>query len=214
MAYNVAEHAPDIPNEWEQWMKERKTKGIMGETSKARQRRLREGWFEKFAPCDKTGIDIGCQDDPLNHTFRRFDIVFGDGDAMDMDGILKNSFHTVYASHVLEHLQYPQKAIKRWYDITAPGGHLIICVPHRDLYEKKKMLPSNWNYEHTYFWLPEQAEPPCTKSLLNEINSAISGADVVSLRTIDEGYDYSLGKDEHPVGEFTIEAIIKKPLCS
>lgn len=210
MAYNVGEHPPSIPNEWEQWMQERKTKGIMGETSKARARRLKEGWFEEYAPCDKTGIDIGCQDDPLNHTFRRFDIVFGDGCAMEMKGILKDSFNVTYASHVLEHLQYPQKAIKRWHEITAPNGNLIIIVPHRDLYEKKKMLPSQWNYEHTYFWLPETSEPPCTKSLKNEILSAVPNANIISLRVIDDGYDYSLGVDEHPIGEFSIEAIIRK----
>lgn len=208
--YNVNEHAPQIPNEWEMWMQERKSKGIMGETSKARNRRLREGWFEKYAPADKTGIDIGCQDDPLNHSFRRFDIVFGDGDATEMIGVPENSFNTTYASHVLEHLNYPRRAIKRWYDITAPGGHLIICVPHRQLYEKKKMLPSRWNHEHTYFWLPDVEEPPCTKSLLNEITSAIPNANIVSLRTIDEGYDYSLDAETHPVGEFSIEAIIRK----
>jgi hypothetical protein len=38
-----------------------------GETSKARERRLREGWFELFAPEQLNGIDIGCQHDPLNH---------------------------------------------------------------------------------------------------------------------------------------------------
>ncbi len=45
-----------------------------GETRKAHARRLKEGWYEKYAPSDKSGIDIGCQYDPLNETFRRYDI--------------------------------------------------------------------------------------------------------------------------------------------
>ena len=78
--------------------------GIKGETSKAHNRRLDEGWFEKYAPEDKSGIDIGAQIDPLNQTFRRFDLIFGDGDATDMQGIEDNTFWTVYASHILEHI--------------------------------------------------------------------------------------------------------------
>ena len=43
-----------------------------GETSKAHNRRLEEGWFEKYAPPDRIGLDIGCGEDPLNKTFRRW----------------------------------------------------------------------------------------------------------------------------------------------
>ena len=109
-----------------------------GETSKAAARRLREGWFTKFAPDWMSGIDIGCQEDFLNHTFRRWDYRFGDPDATYMDGVPDNVFHTVYASHLLEHLDDPVVALTNWYRITRPGGHLIVIVPHRDLYEKKK----------------------------------------------------------------------------
>ena len=187
-------------------------KGYKGETSKSFKRRLSEGWFEKFAPEDKIGIDIGAQADPLNQTFRRFDYVFGDGDATEMMGIPDETFWTVYASHVLEHLQFPQKALRRWYQILKPGGHLIVIVPHRDLYEKKRFPPSNWNPEHTYFWLPDQEDPPATKSLKKEVLNAMPEAKIVQFRVCDDGYDYSLPENCHPVGEFSIECIVKKPL--
>lgn len=184
--------------------------GFKGETSKSHQRRVREGWFEKYAPEDKIGIDIGCSIDPLNQTFRRYDFAFGDPDATHMDGMPSNLFHTVYASHILEHISYPQTAIRRWYEILKPGGHLIIVVPHRDLYEKKRFTPSMWNKDHKYFWLPDVEEPPATKSLKKEVLAAIPNADIVEFRVLDEGYDYSLSKDEHPIGEFSIECIIRK----
>ena len=196
--------------DWETSNLDMQNKGYRGETSKNHSRRLKEGWFEKFAPEDKAGIDIGAQTDALNNTFRRFDVIFGDGDATDMIGIPDNTFWTVYASHVLEHLQYPQKAIRRWYDILKPGGHLIISVPHRDLYEKKKFPPSNWNHEHKYFWLPETEEPPCTKSLKKEVLDAIPNANIVEFKVHDHGYDYSLPPNHHPIGEFAIECIVKK----
>lgn len=196
---------------WQRINQDVEEKGYRGETGKCRQRRLKEFWFEKYAPEDKIGIDIGCQEDPLNHTFRRFDWVYGDGDATEMIGVPNNTFWTVYASHVLEHLQYPQKAIRRWYEITRPGGHLIIIVPHRDLYERKRFPPSNWNPEHTYFWLPDAEDPPMTKSLKKEVLTAIPNAEIVQFRVLDDGYDYTIPPDCHAIGEFSIECIVKKP---
>lgn len=181
-----------------------------GETSRCRERRLREGWFEKYCPEDKIGIDIGSSIDPVNYTFRRFDMAFEDGDAQYMEGYPSNMYWTVYASHVLEHMKYPVLALKRWFELVRPGGNLIICVPHRDLYEKRTVLPSQWNPDHKYFWLPETDEPPCTKSLRHTILEAIPNANIVDFRVLDEGYKHDLDHDQHPVGEYSIEAIVKK----
>lgn len=182
-----------------------------GETWKAHERRLREGWYEKYAPAEKPGIDIGSQYDALTHTFRRWDIAFGDGDAEYMEGIPDESFFTVYASHILEHINNPKQALRNWWRILKPGGHLIIMVPHRDLYEKRKTLPSQWNGEHKWFWLPEESESPCTISLKDLLNTVLSDGKLVSLQVLNEGYDYSLPVNAHPVGEFSIEAIVRKP---
>lgn len=200
----------DINPHWYAVNKERSQNDWKGETSKARNRRLAEGWFEKYAPDDFPGLDLGCAEDPLNETFRRWDVIFGDGDATLLEGVPKDKFQTVYASHLLEHLAYPVQAVRRWYEVVRPGGYLIIIVPHRDLYEKKRILPSNWNPEHTYFWLPDEEEPPCTKSLRKVIAEAIPGANLVEFRVLQDGYDHTLSKDEHPVGEYSIEAVIKK----
>jgi SAM-dependent methyltransferase len=181
-----------------------------GESHKARERRVREGWFEKYAPADKVGIDIGCYQDPLHPTFRRWDFFYKDTDATYLEGIEPESFYTVYSSHLLEHLKYPRVAIKRWYEVLKPTGHLIIMVPHRDLYEQRKVLPSYWNINHRYFWLPDIEEPPSVKSLQKEVLAAVPKADIVSLRVLDEGYEPNTGPENHPVGEFSIEIIVRK----
>ena len=182
----------------------------MGEVSKAKSRREREDWFAKYAPEDRSGIDIGCQNDPLNETFRRWDLIFGDGDATFMEGVSDEKFVTVHASHVLEHVDDPVTAIRSWYRILKKDGHLILLVPHRDLYEKKRQLPSSWNFEHKSFWLPQTAEQPSTRSLKGTILEAIPNAKIVSFRVLDEGFDYSIPADSHSVGEYSIEAIIQK----
>lgn len=208
MAYQVKDH--DIDPAWLEVTRERAEKGYSGETSKAHARRAEEGWFDAYAPEGLSGIDIGCAQDPLNQTFRRFDWIFGDGDATLMEGVPNNLFHTVYASHVLEHLQYPVKALKRWYEITKPGGHLIVCVPHRDLYEKKRFLPSRWNPEHAYFWLPREEDRPCTRSLWHTVHEAIAEPNIVSFRVLDKGHNADLSAEVHSVGEYSIECIIRK----
>ena len=198
-----------------------------GETHKAHERRLKEGWFDKYAPSDKSGLDIGCGHDPLNSVFRKFDQIFGDGDAQLLEGV--DTYHTVYASHALEHMVDPVASVTRWYEVVEPGGHLIICVPHRHLYEKRTELPSKWNEDHKHFFLPDTEEPPCTLSLRKVILDAIPDANIVSFRTLDEGYEDGLdcynveienesGEIElrnisvqnHPKGEYSLEIIIQK----
>ena len=179
-----------------------------GEVSKARERRLETKWFQKYANEFRSGIDIGCGKDPLNETFRRWDMKFGDGDATHMNGVPNNKFHTVHASHVLEHLDDPITAIKNWFRILHPKGHLIILVPHRDLYEKRTGLPSNWNHNHKTFWLPEAPNPPDTWSFKNTIIEAIGEPDFLSFEVLDAGYQRN-GRG-HPQGEYSIEAIIQK----
>ena len=186
----------------------------MGETQKAYERRLRTGWFDKYIPETENGIDIGCALDPVSKNFQLWDYIFGNGDATFMEEVQDDSFHTVYASHVLEHLSDPVTAVKNWYRILKPHGHLIILVPHRDLYEKKARLPSNWNGDHKYFYLPEETlEFEINSSLLclkDVVLKAIPNANIVSYEILNEGYK-KLPLDVHAEGEYSIEIIIKKP---
>lgn len=201
----------------------------MAETRKAYDRRVREGFFDKYIGSG-FGIDIGCGRidthdgaDPLvleNCIHHDKD----DCDAHDMAKYPDNNFDWVYASHVLEHLNDPLTAIKNWFRILRPGGYLIISVPHRDLYEKKKLLKSKWNEDHKYFILPEKNEPPCTFSFKDMIHTALEikkypqpAEDVISipLYRIEKFKVESSGftitdPDLHSDGEISIEAIIQK----
>jgi len=178
---------------------------IRGETSKAFARRAASGWFRQFIA--DPGIDIGAGDDPLNHTFRRWDK--HDGDATAMASVPDETFRTVYASHLLEHLDDPDAALRNWWRILQPGGCLIVVVPHRDLYERKVALPSRWNSEHKTFWLPDRDEPPVTRSLAGTVGRVLGNPRIEYVEVVDEGWQ-AVPLQEHPVGEYSIEVVVRK----
>jgi SAM-dependent methyltransferase len=182
----------------------------MGETAKAHARREREGWYTRYIDAAQPGIDIGSSTEPVSPHFWKWDLIYGHGDATLMKGMPDNFFQTIYASHVLEHLHDPKTALQNWWRICRPGGLIIILVPHRDLYEKKKELPSDWNHDHKWFWLPHEDEPPVTKSFWREICEALPHKKCLSFRVLDYDYD-PVGPGQHALGEFSIEAIIQKP---
>jgi ubiquinone/menaquinone biosynthesis C-methylase UbiE len=185
----------------------------MAETSKARERRIKEGFYMQYI-YEKSVIDIGVG---------RFDTVDGADpicewaemhdkdicDATTMDAYQDEQFDTVYASHILEHLTDPITAIRNWIRICKKGGHVIISVPDRDLYERKTELPSKWNADHKYFYLMDKSFPPHTFSFQNVVETALGKGYIVKFEKIDT----VTNKDkphEHATGEFSLECIITK----
>lgn len=200
----------------------------MGETSKAFARRQRDGFFEKY--CVGKGIDIGvgrlncAAIDAVTPNALPWDI--DNGDATYLTGIQDDDFDWVYSSHTLEHLNNPVLALMNWWRILRPNGYMTVFVPHRDLYERRRLLPSRWadgeSWEsaagcgHKFYLLPDRCEAPHTLSLLGLMRCAdILGsedANLVYMRVCDEGYDYSRSESEHPgPGEYSIETVLHKP---
>ena len=186
----------------------------MAETKKAHDRRLREGFFKKYVRKPIIDIGVGRIDtwdgaDPLTPDCDTWDK--DNGNAELMDGVADGTYKTVYTSHLLEHLNEPEKAIKNWFRILQEGGYLIISVPHRDLYERKKTLPSKWNLDHKFFLLPETDEAPHTRSFKHMIESALKGEGykITSLTVQDTCTNHDR-QHEHGNGEYSIEAVIYK----
>lgn len=58
------------------------------------------------------------------------------GDAGDLSQFADETFEEIYASHVLEHFDYAttlEPALKEWWRVLAPGGHLSVSVPDIDV---------------------------------------------------------------------------------
>lgn len=177
------------------------------ETSKAKSRRSAEGWFARYL--QRRGIDIGCGSDPVTADCDRWDAVRGDGDATEMAGIEVESYDWVYSSHLLEHLPDPRAALLRWWQLVQAGGYLILIVPHRDLYEKRRILPSRFNGDHKFFLLPDRDDPPHTLSLARLLGETTPGGRLLYIRTCDDGHTIT-DPARHSDGEYSIEAVVRK----
>jgi SAM-dependent methyltransferase len=175
------------------------------ETTKARPRREREGFFQKY--CSGRGLDIGYGGDPLTPDCLGWDIEHGD--AQYLMGIEDQTFDFVYSSHTLEHMANPGVALRNWWKAVKPGGHLILYLPHRDLYEKRQTLPSRWNMDHKYFFILDNNDPPDTIGILPLIDDTLSNYEVTEAKECSEGHTIR-EPERHSDGEYSIEVVIRK----
>ncbi|MBL1213612.1 MAG: class I SAM-dependent methyltransferase [Ignavibacteriae bacterium] len=175
------------------------------ETNKAKRRREEENFFENY--CKGKGLDIGFGGDLIVPNAQGFD--FEHGDAHFLEGIENESFDFVYSSHTLEHMVDPEAAIKNWFRVVKKGGYLIVFIPHRDLYEKKKTLPSKFNPTHKQFFLIDKDELPDTIGIVPFVKRTLNDAEIIYAKECREGYD-RISDDVQSTGEYSIEIVIKK----
>jgi predicted SAM-dependent methyltransferase len=58
------------------------------------------------------------------------------GNANDLSQFREGAFAQIYASHVVEHLDYGgelQSALDEWHRVLSPGGRLYVSVPDMDI---------------------------------------------------------------------------------
>jgi len=175
------------------------------ETSKARGRRVREGFFERY--CRGIGLDIGYGGDLLAPNCRPWDIEHGD--ALHLRPLKDASFDFIYSSHTLEHMPDPSLALKNWWRVLKLGGYLILYIPYRDLYEKKRELPSRWNPDHKFYFLVDEDDPPVTLGIVPLIRRSLSEAEIIYARVCREGFTLT-DPDVHSDGEYSIEVVTQK----
>ena len=176
-----------------------------GETSKAQLRRTRELFFERY--CNGRGLDVGYGGDLLTTDCRGWD--FEHGDAQYLKGIGASEFDFVYSSHTLEHMSEPAIALRNWWRVLKRGGYLILYLPHRELYEKKKTLPSRWNLDHRHFFLLDKDEEPDTIGIIPMIQRSLSDFEIIYAKECSEGHTIT-DPEIHSDGEYSIEVVVKK----
>ncbi len=182
----------------------------MNEASKARERLKREGLFDRWIV--PPVLDIGAGSDPVVPEARVWDLA--DGDAQGLSGLADESFSTVFSSHCLEHMRDPTEALRNWWRVLRPGGHLVLLVPDECLYEQG-IWPSAFNPDHKWTfgvssdpsWSPRHLD-------LAALVATLPNREVLSMRRVDAGYDYAQlgGLADQTLGpaEAAIEAVVRK----
>ncbi len=182
-----------------------KRASVEKETSVAKNRMIKENFFDLY--CTGKGIDIGYGGDPITDNCETWDIE--NGDAHYINKHISKKFNYIYSSHLLEHLENPQLALTNWWKILDNNGFLILYVPDRDLYEKKKKLPSRFSLDHKYFFTINEDDPPDTLGLTSLIDKCISNYQIVYAKVCSEGCTIK-DPNIHSNGEYSIEMVIKK----
>jgi SAM-dependent methyltransferase len=178
------------------------------ESTKARARRTREHYFERYLV--GVGIDIGCGDDPVTISCLGWDLA--QGDAAELPGIGRHEFDWVYSSHCLEHLMNPWRVIHRWWEVLRPGGHLLVVVPDEDLYEQG-FWPSRFNGDHKWtFTIDKDSSWSPVSINLTQLVSTLRCRRTIWIRLCDDGYDYSPEVWDRTSGsaEAHIEVLLRK----
>jgi SAM-dependent methyltransferase len=175
------------------------------ETSKAKSRRVQEGFFENY--CQGKGLDIGYGEDILTPDCSGWE--YYNGDAQYLESIPDESFDYVYSSHCIEHMLDVRTTLANWFRVVKKGGYLMIYLPDRDLYEKRGSLPSKWNSDHKHMFLIDKSESPDTLNILEEIENSVDHYKLIYAKRCDEGHtitDPELPSD----GEYSIEVVLQK----
>jgi SAM-dependent methyltransferase len=176
------------------------------ETRKNYPLRDAEGFFKRFM--SGSGIDVGYGGGSRETVLESAHGI--DKGSPGYDGVHlpyeSNTLDYVYNSHCLEHIPNDTllSTLREWYRVLKVGGHLIICVPHQFLYEKKRTLPSRYNEDHKRFYTPA--------SLMREIEEAYTPNSyrLRHLRDLDTDFDYSIPPEQHSQGAYEIECVIQK----
>jgi SAM-dependent methyltransferase len=182
----------------------------MNEASKFRERWQREGKWDRYF--GGVVLDIGCGADKITPEADPYDLA--QGDAQTLEGVEDESYDLVFSSHTLEHMRQPREALRNWWRVVKPGGHLIVIVPDEDLYEQG-YWPSIFNSDHkaTFTLDKSRSWSPVTYNLLDLV-APLPSHRLISAHTIDAGYDYTRmgsGEDQTITGaEAAIEVVVQK----
>ena len=103
------------------------------------------------------------------------------GDCTNLSIFASNSFDAVFSSHMLEHLENPEKVLREWWRVIKTGGNLVLYLPHADLFPN--IGQEGANLDHVSDFRPDD--------IINLMKKVSSGFDLVVNETRDQGREYS-----------------------
>jgi SAM-dependent methyltransferase len=168
------------------------------------------------------GIDISGGNDPVS----QFREVFPgmrevhvwdpqvDGDAQFLANVPDASLDFVHSTHRLEHMHDPYEALRNWFRVLRPEGHLVCMVPDEDLYEQGR-FPSTFNADHkwTFTMWKQRSWSPKSINVFDLIGTLGEAAQPMKVEMLDATFRYQLlrcDQTETPIAEAGIEFVIRK----
>ena len=140
------------------------------------------------------GIDIGCgptkvlphaigidslKDEELFGVQMKPDLVCEDACKL---AIPDADLDFVFSSHLLEHIEDTQAALREWWRVLKVGGYLVLYLPHRDLYPRIGQPGANPDHKHDF-------APEDVIAALEDTGPV--GFDVAANEVRDQGTEYS-----------------------
>lgn len=192
---------PDSAEALRSWLR-----GLETDAANALLPAINDGVFDKFIPT--TGVVDVCLDSqdrrPILPSVTQIKIPAAAKDYADILSGERDELKAVVLANVLEHVVNPFSLLRSAHEHLAVGAHLIISVPHRDLYERRLFPPSRFAAEHRRFYTLDR--------LLLHIEAAC-GVNSFRLRfakDYDAGHDYQAPHSEQAHGAYSTLAIFEK----
>lgn len=119
--------------------------------------------FDVLPYLSKGGLDIGCgpkkvwphlvgldsgKDTELFGVQMKPDMVIGNAARLSI--FANDAIENVFSSHLLEHIEDWQAALREWWRIVKVGGHLSLYLPHADLYPNCGEPGANPDHKHDF----------------------------------------------------------------
>lgn len=147
------------------------------------------------------GLDLGCGHwktyphfigvDNGHHWGQAAADVMCDCDRLDI--FATGSLDFVFSSHLIEHIEDYQAALREWWRVIKPGGHLVLYVPHKNFYPNCGEKGANPDHKHDFLPADITAAMPDGFDLI--INEERNGGDEYSFlqvfRKVGEGREES-----------------------
>lgn len=101
-----------------------------------------------------------------------------------LDIFSDKSMDFVFSSHLLEHIENFEDALREWWRVIKVGGHLVLYLPHKKFYPNIGQPGANPDHKHDF-------EPNDIADAMRRVASGESGWDLVENEDRNEGREYS-----------------------
>src|SRR5574337_1994476 len=149
------------------------------------------------------GVD-SCKDNALFGAQIRPDIQVESCEKLD--AFADEACDFVFSSHLLEHIDDYKAALAEWWKVIKVGGHLVLYLPHRDLYPNVGTYGANPDHKHDF----EPAD--ITVAMAEVARASKQGWDLVEKEVRDGGREYSflLVLKKRDDGQCNVSAFVER----